>query len=158
MIFITLGTQDKSFHRLLEEMELICERQMISERIVVQAGFTEFSSKFMEVVDYIPYDQFEKLIQEADLIITHGGVGSIMTALKYQKKIIGVPRLKKYGEHHNDHQTEILEQFDKNGYLIYAYEVSQLEDALFLAQSFQAKPYESNQGKVLHYIRDFINQ
>lgn len=157
MIFISLGTQDKSFHRLLEEVESLCEKGLLRDRIVVQAGYTKFNSKFMEIFDYMDQKEFENNIQDCNLLIAHGGVGTIMTAMNYHKKIIGVPRLAKYGEHHNDHQVEILSQFDEKGYLIFSPTVEMLEDTLRIVATFNPKPYQCESEKVIDVIRTFIN-
>ncbi|MEG0577027.1 MAG: glycosyltransferase, partial [Bacilli bacterium] len=77
MILVTLGTQDKSFKRLLESIEKEITKGHIKEKVVVQAGFTKFSSKNMEIFDLIPMDKFDDLIKSCDILITHGGVGSI---------------------------------------------------------------------------------
>ena len=108
MIFITLGTQDKSFERLLRDIQKQIDLGNIKEKVVVQAGFTKFDSKDMEIFDLIPMDDFDKLMNECDLLITHGGVGSIISGLKKNKKVIAVARLAKYKEHMNDHQKQIL--------------------------------------------------
>ena len=88
MIFVTLGTQDKEFTRLLEAIDREIEKGNIKERVVVQAGYTKYESKNMEIFDLIPTDEFNKYIKSADLIITHGGAGSILTAIKNNKKVI----------------------------------------------------------------------
>lgn len=56
----------------------------------------------------VPTERMECLIDEADLIITHGGVGSVISSVKMWKKEIASPRLAKYGEHTNDHQLQII--------------------------------------------------
>ena len=83
MILVTLGTQDKSFHRLLEEIDRLIQKKVIQDRVVVQAGDTKFESKRMEIFDLLPMDEFESYMEEGDLVITHGGIGSLLTALKY---------------------------------------------------------------------------
>ena len=104
MILVTLGTNDESFERLLKAIDKEIEKKTINERVVVQAGCTKYESKNMEILDLVPRDEFDKLIKECDLLITHGGVGSILTGINYGKKVIAVPRLAKYHEHGNDHQ------------------------------------------------------
>ena len=69
----------------------------------------------MKILDEVPQDEFAKLVDKADVIITHGGVGSIITAITKGKKVIAVPRLGKYNEHVNDHQVEIIESFNEKG-------------------------------------------
>ena len=118
MILVTLGTQHNSFHRLLEKIQEMIDKKVIKEKVIVQAGRTKFESKDMEILGIVPEKKLKKLMEKADLIITHGGVGSIVTALKLHKKVIAVPRLSGFNEHVNDHQIEIVDTFDKQGLLI----------------------------------------
>lgn len=118
MILVTLGTQDKAFPRLLEAIEKQLENGTITDEVIVQAGCTAFTSKKMKLFDLIPMEQFDQLLSQCDLLITHGGVGTIMAGLRLGKTIIAAPRLAQYHEHHNDHQTEIVSSFEKQGYLL----------------------------------------
>ena len=118
MILVTLGTQDKSFKRLLEAIDRQVELGNIKDKIVVQAGCTKYESKNMEIFDLIPMEKFDDLIKSCDLLITHGGVGSISTGLKNDKKVIAAARLEKYKEHTNDHQLQIIENFSNDGYIL----------------------------------------
>ena len=77
MILVMLGTQNNSFHRLLEEIDNLIEKGIIKEEVVVQAGHTKYESRNMKIFSLVPLEELEKLIEKADLIITHGGVGSI---------------------------------------------------------------------------------
>ena len=141
MILVTLGTQDKSFHRLLEEIDRLIQKKVIQDRVVVQAGDTKFESKRMEIFDLLPMDEFESYMEEADLVITHGGIGSILTALKYGKKVIAVPRLSKYKEHTNDHQLQIIQTFDSQGFIKGIKDVSELEEALLRDERLCSKTF-----------------
>ena len=118
MILVMLGTQNNSFHRLLEKIDELIEKGIIKEEVIVQAGYTKYESNKMKIIDFTSREELEKLEQKANFIITHGGVGSIITSLEKGKKVIAVPRLHKYGEHVNDHQKEIIEKFNKSGYII----------------------------------------
>ena len=139
MIFVTLGTQDKGFKRLLEAIQKQIDLGNIKEKVVVQAGCTKFESKDMEVFDLIPFDEFDKLISQADLLITHGGVGSIITGLKNNKKVIAAARLKKYKEHTNDHQLQIIKNFAKEGYILELDDFDKLDEVLLKAKEFKPK-------------------
>ena len=99
----------------------------------------------------------KKLINKADLIITHGGVGSIITSIEQGKKVIAVPRLKEYNEHVNNHQLDIVKSFDEMGYIIGVTDVSQLGDALKKIEKFEPKKYIPNTGKIINIIQDFID-
>ena len=129
MILVMLGTQNNSFHRLLEKIEELIKDNIIKDEVVVQAGYTKFKSDYMQIFDMIPREELEEYQKQADLIITHGGVGSIITSLKLGKKVIAVPRLHEHGEHVNNHQIEIVELFDKKGYIIGCIDVEKLEEA-----------------------------
>ncbi|MDD2376851.1 MAG: glycosyltransferase [Clostridia bacterium] len=116
MIFITLGTQKQSFKRLLDEIESC--KILDNEEIIAQIGYTKFVSKKIKTIEFLETDEFNKYIQNSEFVITHGGVGSIFDALLKNKKIIAVPRLKKYNEHVDDHQIEICEKLASLGYIV----------------------------------------
>ena len=158
MILVLLGTQNNSFNRLLEEIEKNIQNGNIKEKVIVQAGFTKYESENMYIFDMIPQDKLDKLIDEADLIISHGGVGSMMSAIRKEKKIIAVPRLKKYGEHVNDHQLEIIETFKKQGLIIGLNKVEDLPHALQEAKEHNIKPISNGNNKIIKIIDDFIQQ
>ena len=159
MILVTLGTQDKAFTRLLENIDKEIEKGNIKEKVVVQAGFTvdKYQTKNMEMFDLIDRDEFNKLVNECSLLITHGGVGSILTGLKNNKKVIACPRLFKYKEHMNDHQVQIINEFAKAGYIIAYNEEDKLSDILEKAKKFKPKKYVSNTENFVNIIKDFID-
>ena len=134
MILVLLGTQNNSFHRLLEKIDELIEKQIINERVIVQAGYTRYESNNMRVFDLIPQEELDRYQEKADLIITHGGVGSIISSIKKGKKVIAVPRLHKYQEHVNDHQKQIVELFSKKGYIVGIEDISELENAIIQIQ------------------------
>ena len=156
LILVTLGTNDKTFIRLVQEVERLIETGRIKEDVVIQAGYTKYESDKMEIFDLIPIEKFDELISECSLLITHGGVGSIITGLKNNKKVIAVPRLEKYGEHVNDHQLQIIKNFDNAGYIIGLSEVEGLENALKKAESFEPQKYESNTNNMIALVRENI--
>ena len=88
MILVMLGTQNNSFHRLLEEIDKLIKDGQIKEEVIVQAGYTKYESTNIKIIDFISNDELEKLEKQASFIITHGGVGSIVTALEENKKEI----------------------------------------------------------------------
>ena len=157
MILVMLGTQNNSFHRLLEEIDKLINDGLIKEDVVVQAGYTKYESTNMKIFDFISSDELDKLEQQADCIITHGGVGSIISSIEKDKKVIAVPRLKQYGEHVNDHQLDIVQSFDKLGYIIGITDISQLGDELQQIETFEPKKYIQNTGKIISIVQDFID-
>ena len=158
MILITLGTQDKKFTRLLEAVQKQIDNKKIKDRVVVQAGCTcDFKSDDMEIFDLIPMDEFNKLISECDLLITHGGVGSIITGLKNNKKVIAAARLQEYGEHTNNHQLQIIDNFSNDGYILALNDFEKLDDVLKKSKKFIPKKYKSNTKKFNNLIEKTIN-
>ena len=153
MILVTLGTQDKKFYRLLDMIQNEIDKGSIKDKVVVQAGYSKnYKSNDMEIFDLISPHEFEKMIKECDILITHGGVGSIITGLKYNKKIIVVPRLKKYKEHTNDHQLQIVNNFLNNGYILCVNDGESLSSALKEAKKFKPPKYKSNNEKFVNLV------
>ena len=157
MILVLLGTQNNRFHRLLEEIQKNIDNGNIKEKVVVQAGYTKFESKDMTIYNQLPKEQLQELIKEADLIITHGGVGSIISSITNGKKVIAVPRLQKYKEHVNDHQLDIINSFNESGYIIGIHGVEELKEALKKVPDFEPKEYVQNTGNIIKIIKDFID-
>lgn len=157
MILVILGTQDKDFSRLLKAVDREIKKGIIKDRVVVQAGQTKYESKNMEIFDLIAGPEFEKLIDEADLIITHGGVGSILSGIKKNKKIIAAARLSKYKEHHNDHQKQIIEEFVKEGYILELTNFNDLGLLIEKARKFKPKKFVSNTKNMVKLIENYID-
>lgn len=153
MILVTLGTQKEPFTRLLECLE----NSKIKEEIIVQAGHTKFESVKMKLFDFIPYDEMSKLLKEASLIITHGGTGSIIMPLKMGKKVIAMPRLKKYLEHVDDHQTQLVDIFSEEGYILALNDGDDLDELYEKSKKFEPKKYVSNTEHFLEEIKKEID-
>ena len=158
MILVTLGTQDKTFVRLLDEIDKLINKGIIQDKVIVQAGFTKYSSDNMEIFDLIPQDEFNNLISKADLVITHGGVGNIISALEKNKKVIAVPRLAKYGEHINDHQTQIIAKFNDLGYIIGLQDVDELDRAIKEVKKFNPQKFVHDNSKMLSLVSKLIDE
>ena len=156
MILVLLGTQNNSFHRLVEELDKIVEDGIITDEIIVQAGFTKYQPKNFKVFKAMPKERYEKLIEDANFVITHGGLGSIEDSLKKSKRVIAVARHKQYGEHVNDHQVEIVKKFNERGFVIGIEDVSELRNALKRVKSFKPVKYERDATNMIKVIEDFI--
>lgn|SRR5574344_951183 len=155
MILVTLGTQDKEFPRLLKMVDECIELKLINEPVIAQIGNTKYSSKNMQLYTFLSPDELTKYIKDSSYIIMHGGVGSIFNALNYHKKIIAVARLKKYHEHVNDHQLEIIKEFTKEGLLLNG--TNDLKSAIKNLSTFTPKEYTSNNNNFIKLITDYID-
>jgi len=158
MILVLLGTQNNSFYRLLEEIEENIKDGTIKEDVIVQTGFTKYKSENIKIFDMIPSNEYENYIKKADLIITHGGAGSIIQSIRLGKKVIAVPRLQKYGEHVNDHQIEIIKAFRDRGYIIGIEDIVELKNALVSVKDFKPKEFKGNIENMISIISDFIEK
>ena len=158
MIFVTLGTQDKDFSRLLKAIDKEIEKGTIKEKVIVQAGHTKYESKNMEIFDLIPTDEFNEIIEKCDLIITHGGVGNILSAIKKNKPVIAAARLKKFKEHTNDHQKQIIGEFSKQGYILELRDFGKVGKMVEKAKTFKAKKFKSNTNNMIKLIEDYIEE
>lgn len=153
MILVTLGTQDKQFYRILEALESKLDKHLINDEVVVQAGCSaDFKSKYMKIFDLIPMDEFDDMIKKCDLLITHGGVGSIITGLKNNKKVIAAARLSKYNEHVNDHQLQIIDNFSKEGYILKLDNFDDIDKLIIEASKFKPKKFKSNTSNMINLV------
>lgn len=158
MILVTLGTQDKKFTRLLEKIDELIDKKIITDKVVVQAGYSaDYKSSNMKIFDLISKEEFDKLISECNVLITHGGVGAILTGLKYNKKVIAIPRLKKYKEHVNDHQIQIVKNFNEEGLIIGSF-VDDLENNYLKINKFNPKKFKSNKDNMLKLVQELIDK
>ncbi len=156
MIFVTLGSQKFQFNRLLKKMDELVENGIITEKVFAQIGASDYIPKHYEYKDFLNRDEFEEKTRECDLFITHGGTGAIIGAVKKGKKVIAVPRLAKYGEHVDDHQLQLLEQFQDMNIIETCVDLDELEDKYIRIQDIQMVPYVSNTQSVIDSIIKFI--
>lgn len=113
MIFVTVGTHEQPFDRLLRCIDKMVEDKKINEKVIIQKGYTDFEPKNCESYKLIGYDDMQKYIEEARIVITHGGPASFIVPLSIGKTPIVVPRRKEYNEHVNDHQLEFATEVKK---------------------------------------------
>ena len=156
MILVTLGTQDKGFERLLKQIEKEIINGNIKEKVVVQAGHTKYESSHMEIFDLVSPDEFEKLMKEARILITHGGAGSILSGIKNGKIVIAAARLKKYKEHNNDHQKQIIREFTDKGYILELRDFSKLSKVLEKTKTVKPKKFASNTKNMVKLVENYI--
>ncbi|WP_158736855.1 PssE/Cps14G family polysaccharide biosynthesis glycosyltransferase [Alteribacillus sp. YIM 98480] len=158
MIFVVLGTHELPFTRLLDEIEHLVKDGTITEDVLVQNGHTKYESETLNLVPFMSFEEMDQTFDKARVIISHGGTGSIITGVKKGKPVIAVPRLAEHGEHNDDHQLEIVEQFDSAGHIIGTESPAEVKQALKQAETFEPIPFQSRKEKILHMLEDFIDQ
>ena len=152
MIFIILGSQKFQFDRLLEAVDKLD----INEEIFAQIGYSGYKPKNYKYKNFLDKEEFDKAIDEASVIITHGGTGAIINAIKKGKRVIAVPRLAKYKEHVDDHQLQLIRQFKNLDLICECLDVKKLKEALVEVKGKEYKKYESNTQKIIDSIRIYI--
>lgn len=157
MILVLLGTQNNSFVRLLNAVQDCIDKKIITDEVVVQAGFTKYESKDMKIFSMIHKDQFADLLDKADVVITHAGVGSIIASIERGKKTIVVPRLKKYNEHVNNHQIQIARKYKHDGYVKSVMNLKHLGDVIKSIDAFEPKAYLKGKSNILSIIEEYID-
>ena len=150
MIFVCVGTQKQPFKRFFDMVEQI----NTTDEIIIQRGYNNIDSKNF---NYDFSSTFESDIKKADIIITHGGVGSIMEGLLNNKKVIIIPRLKKYGEHVDDHQLEISNKFKKKNYCYIAENLEELQLIIDENQNNKLIPYPFENKKFNFELNKIID-
>ncbi len=156
MIFVTLGSQKFPFDRLLKKLDDMVEDGTICEPIFAQTGASTYIPQHYEAVAFLDRDTFSQNMAKADFVITHAGTGAIIGAVKAGKKVIAVPRLSKYGEHVDDHQVQIIDQFADMGILQPCYDTQDLPNAYKEAKEKDFVPYVSNTQRILTDIETYL--
>ncbi len=121
MIFVTVGTDTHPFNRLLKWVDEAIERSIIKENVYAQIGHSTYIPKNYKFKRFYEHEEMEKIVRKADLIISHAGAGTILDVLTKRKKLLIVPRLKKYGEHTDDHQLDLSLLLEKEGKCLVAF-------------------------------------
>lgn len=110
MIFVTVGTHEQPFNRLIKEVDRLKKEGIITDEVFIQTGFSTYEPKFCKWSSLISFDKMSELMETSDIIITHGGPATFMSTIANGKKPIVVPRQEKYAEHVNDHQVDFAQQ------------------------------------------------
>lgn len=131
MIFVTVGTHEQPFNRLVKSIDDLKKNGVIKEEVIIQTGFSTYEPQFCKWSKLIPYQDMIKNIEMAHIVITHGGPASFIMPLQVGKIPIVVPRQYRFGEHVNDHQVEFTNSVAKRmGGIIPVQDVSQLADII----------------------------
>lgn len=131
MIFVTVGTHEQPFNRLLKCVDDLKKEGKIQEEVIIQTGFSTYEPNYCQWSKFISYEDMIKNVQSASVVITHGGPASFIMPLQYGKVPIVVPRQFAYGEHVNDHQVEFTKNVEERmGTIIRIIDINELEDTI----------------------------
>ena len=131
MIFVTVGTHEQPFDRLISHIDHLVETGKITEEVVIQSGFSTYEPQHCQWSKLLPHKEVRELVENARVIITHGGPASFMMPLQMGKIPVVVPRKADYGEHVNNHQVSFCEAVaQRKGNIILVEDVEQLEEVI----------------------------
>lgn len=156
MIFITLGSQKFQFNRLLRAVDELIEKGVIDDEVFAQIGYSDYVPKRFEYKRFLGREEFAAWEGSCDILITHGGTGAIIGAVKKGKKVIAVPRLAKYGEHVDNHQIQLIAQFRGQNLICGLNDATELEEGLNYVKEHSFDAYQSNTRIIIESIESFI--
>ena len=158
MILVTIGSQKFQFNRLLKRIDELIENKIITDKVFAQIGSSDYKPKHYDYIDFMTQEEFNEKLDECDLLITHAGTGVIVNAVKREKKVIAIPRLAKYGEHVDDHQIQLISQFEELNFIEPCYELDELENKLEEIKNKKYNKYVSNTDTIIESIKEFIDK
>lgn len=159
MIFVTVGTHEQSFDRLVKKVDELVAQGVIREPVMIQTGYSTYEPQHCSFQKLLPYPEMEKYIQQARIIITHGGPASFISALQVGKIPIVVPRKSEFHEHVNDHQVEFSREVArrKNNILVVE-QIEELEELIVNYDAAVAKLDRSDAGNNAQFCEKFREQ
>ncbi|MBB1549920.1 multidrug MFS transporter [Candidatus Saccharibacteria bacterium] len=132
MIFVTVGTHEQQFNRLIKKIDQLKKDGHIKDDVFIQTGFSDYIPESCDWKKFLSYEEMIQKIKDAKIVITHGGPSSFILPLLYGKTPIVVPRMKKYDEHVNNHQVEFCRKYNSlNNNIIVVVNVDELNSELF---------------------------
>ena len=157
MLFVTVGT-DLPFDRLIRTVDAWAARNQRSD-VFAQIGETKLRPKHIAYSEFLEPPQFQERFQSASLIIAHAGMGTILSALRYQKPILVMPRRASLGEQRNEHQLATAKHLLELGKITVAFDENDLSAKLDQLDALEARepigPYAA--PALIRAIRDFIH-
>jgi len=159
MIFVTVGTHEQQFIRLIEAVDRLKEKDIIKDDVFIQTGYSDYIPRYCEYRNIISFEEMSNYMKRASIVITHGGPASFMQVISFGKKPIVVPRQVMYEEHVNNHQLEFARQVSTRGY-----EIDVIDDIEFLKDAIENNVEQhvsnvsvSNNGKFNRQFSNIIN-
>lgn len=156
MVFVTLGSQRFAFDRLLKKLDELAENGVIDEEIFAQIGSSHYQPRHYAYCHFLQKDDFQRIMQQADTVITHGGTGAIMNAVHMGKLVIAVPRLSRFGEHIDDHQLEIVQKFGEQKVILACMDPEELENVWRTRKQHTLVSVPSETERIIQQIEQFL--
>ena len=143
-------------NRLLKLIDSLIDCGKLTVPVIAQIGQSGYEPKNFPYHRFLDKDEFDRHISEANIIVTHGGVSSVITAIKHRKPVIVCPRLEKYGEHVDNHQREIARSFAKKDFVLCCDEDDDLLEKIALCADKVFREYVSRTDNIAQIINDYL--
>ena len=158
MIFVVLGTQKFQCNRLLKQIDNLIEEGKITEEVFAQRGHSDYTPVHYSFSDFLLKEEFEKKIEACDILVTHSGVGTILSGVNRHKPVIVFPRLKKYKEHVDDHQFDIARAFQKKKLVLMCGEQDALDEVIRRSRDYEFGTYISQRKEMIERIDTYLRE
>ncbi len=129
MIFVTVGTHEQPFDRLLREIDRLAAEGRLSDPVFCQAGYSSYQP-MVPSRSMLPYGEMQERSGSAKVVVSHGGPGSILPVLAANRPLVLVPRQRRFGEHVDDHQVAFCQRLGRERGLPVVLEIGDLEAAI----------------------------
>lgn len=156
MIFVTVGTHEQQFNRLIKEVDRLKGTGAIDQEVFIQTGYSDFEPQNCQWSKFLSYDDMNSYMKEAEIVITHGGPATFMSVISLGKLPVVVPRIKQFGEHINDHQIQFFKK------IAHLYPLAWIEDvdglAEVLKRNIATEKYQGNNDMFCHKLEKIIGE
>jgi beta-1,4-N-acetylglucosaminyltransferase len=153
LIYVTVGTHDQPFTRLVQAMDEIAAE--IDERVIIQRGPSPYTPRHAEYVDIVSREEAEAYMREARLVVAQGGCGTVLTAIHMGKPLIIVPRRREYREHIDDHQVDLARALEGREGIRVVYDEQKLRAVLDMAVAPMPNPARE---KLFAALREYVGE
>ncbi len=156
MIFVTVGTHEQPFNRLVKYMDDLVLDGTIKEKVIIQTGYSTYEPKYSTWQKFYSYQQMKKNIEDARIIITHGGPSSFIMPLQVSKTPIVVPRQKAFDEHVNDHQVDFCNTVaERMGTIVVVEDIEKLSDIIIRYDEVTSKMIDGMNSNNARFCVEF---
>lgn len=155
-IFVTVGSQKFQFDRLLRAVDNCKAKGVIEGDVFAQTGYSNYMPKSYKSVRFLDRDGFARTINRSEIVITHGGTGIIINALKNRKRVIAMARLAEYGEHVDNHQEQVLKSFNEAGLIKICDDEESLSNAYKIAIEWDPVRFESGNTEFVGNLDKYL--
>lgn len=158
MIFVTVGTREDSFGRLIERIDELAPE--LDDEVYIQLGHTDYEPRNAEEwFRFTDEETIQQLYATTDVVVAHAGAGTVLTALANGKPLVLVPRYEQYGEHENDHQLDLAEALESRDAVFVVYDIDDLREnieAAFAATDRAERIYREEESELERFLNDHL--